>query len=73
MEFEVEQHMWLNIWNFKMLDGLAPQFTAKYATCEALWDFAPWHTLTLPTNFMEHLTFHISKLKLFLCDKQRLD
>ncbi len=30
MEFEVGQHMWLNIRDFKMLDGLAPCFLTKY-------------------------------------------
>jgi hypothetical protein len=40
MEFEVEQHMWLNIWDLKMPNGLAPQFTAKYVACEAFQDFA---------------------------------
>jgi hypothetical protein len=29
------QHMWLNIKNFKMLDGPTPYFTTKYARpCE---------------------------------------
>jgi hypothetical protein len=31
VEFEVGQHIWLNIWDFKMLDGLTPCFNAKYA------------------------------------------
>lgn len=30
MEFEVGQHVWLNIKNFKMLDGLVTCFTTKY-------------------------------------------
>lgn len=31
VEFEVGQHVWLNIWDFKMPDGLAPCFIVKYA------------------------------------------
>ncbi len=30
VEFEVGQHMWLDIQDFNMLDGLASQFIAKY-------------------------------------------
>ncbi len=30
VEFEVGQHVWLNIWDFKMLDRLAPCFITKY-------------------------------------------
>ncbi len=30
MEFKVGQHMWLNIKDFKMSDGLAPCFPTKY-------------------------------------------
>jgi hypothetical protein len=29
------------------------------------------YTLKLPTNFVAHPTFHVSKLKLFLWDNQR--
>jgi hypothetical protein len=31
------------------------------------------YSLKLLTNFVAHLTFQISKLKLFLCDKHKLD
>jgi hypothetical protein len=30
VEFEVEQHVWLNIWDFKMSNKLAPSFITKY-------------------------------------------
>jgi hypothetical protein len=30
VEFEVGQHMWLNIQDFKMPNGLPPCFTTKY-------------------------------------------
>ncbi len=66
--------MWLDIQDFKMPNGLAPCFIAKYAgPYEILHKSHPdVHTLKLLTNFVSHLTFHIS-LKLFLRDEQRLD
>jgi hypothetical protein len=30
VEFEVGQHTWINIKDFKMPDGLAPHYTTKY-------------------------------------------
>jgi hypothetical protein len=30
VEFEVKQHVWLNIQDLKMFDGLAPCFIAKH-------------------------------------------
>jgi hypothetical protein len=56
-----------------MPDGLAPFFTSKYAGFyEILHKLHPnVYTLKLSTNFVAHLTFHVSKLKLFLCDEQR--
>jgi hypothetical protein len=30
VEFKVGQHVWLNIWDFKMPKGLTPCFIAKY-------------------------------------------
>ncbi len=73
VEFEVGQHMWLNIQNFKMPNRLAPHFITKYAGLyEILHKPHPnMYTLKLPTNFVAHPTFHISKLKLFLQDNQR--
>jgi hypothetical protein len=73
VEFEVGQHVWLNIQDFKMRNGLAPCFIAKYARFhEILHKLHPnVYTLKLPSNFVAHPTFHISKLKLFLQDDQR--
>jgi hypothetical protein len=73
VEFEVGQHMWLNIWDFKMPDGLAPHFIAKYmGTYEILHKLhLNMYTLELLVNFVAHPTFHVSKLKLFLHDNQR--
>jgi outer membrane phospholipase A len=73
VEFEVGQHVWLNIQDFKMRNGLAPCFIAKYARFhEILHKLHPnVYTLKLPSNFVAHPTFHVSKLKLFLQDDQR--
>jgi hypothetical protein len=70
MEFEVGQHMWPNIWDFKMFDGLAPRFTVYYVgPYENLHKPHPnVYTLKLSTKFVTHPTFHASKLKLFLCE-----
>jgi hypothetical protein len=73
VEFEIEQHLWLNIQDFKMFDGLTLLFTTKYAgRYEILHEPHPdVHTLKLFINFVAHSTFHISKLKLFLHDEHR--
>jgi hypothetical protein len=74
VEFEVGQHVWLNIRDFKMPNGLAPCFIAKYARFYETFHkpHLDMYTLKLPTNFVAHSTFHVSKLKLFLWDDQRL-
>jgi hypothetical protein len=73
VEFEVGQHVRLNIQDFKMFNGLAPSFIAKHTRFyEILHKPHPdVCTLKLPSNFVAHPTFHILKLKLFLCDEQR--
>jgi hypothetical protein len=58
-----------------MLDGLAPLFTTKYVGLyKILHEPHPdVYTLKLFINFLAHLTFHISELKLFLHDEHRLN
>jgi len=58
-----------------MSNGLAPHTIAKYeGPYEILHKPHPdVYTLKLLVNFVAHLTFHISKLKLFLCDEQKLN
>jgi hypothetical protein len=68
VEFEVGQHMWLNIQDFKMFDGMAPRFTTTY---ERLYEILHKlhlnvYILKLPFNFVAHPTFHVFTLKLFL-------
>ncbi len=68
VEFEVGQHVWLNIQDFKMPDGMAPCFTT---TCAGLYEILHKlhlnvYILKLPTNFVAHPTFHVLTLKLFL-------
>jgi hypothetical protein len=65
--------MCLNIKDFKMPDGLAPCFPTKYV---GLYEIvAKLHfnvyTLKLLISFVAHMTFHVSKLKLFLRDEKR--
>jgi hypothetical protein len=73
VEFKVGQHMWLNIRDFKLLDGLALHFIAKYVGLyEILHKSHPnVYTLMLSIDFVAYPTFHVSNL--FLCDEQRLD
>ncbi len=73
MEFEVGQHMWLNIRDFKMPDGLAPCFPTKYVglyeiVAKLRFDV---YTLKLLTSFVAHMTFRVSKLKLFMRDEKK--
>jgi hypothetical protein len=64
VEFEVEQHVWLNIQDFKMFNGLDPRFITKYpGHYEILHKpHLDVYTLKLLANFVEHLDFCISKL-----------
>jgi len=44
VEFEVGQHVWLNIWDFKMHDGLTPCLIAKCVrSYETFHKIAPQH------------------------------
>jgi len=75
VEFEIRQHMWLNIHDFNMFNLFAPCFIAKYAgPYETLHKLhLNVYTLKLLVNFVAHPTFHVSKLKLFLHDDQTLN
>jgi hypothetical protein len=56
-----------------MPNGLAPRFIAKNARPYEILhkSHINMYTLKLPLNFVAHMTFHVLKLKLFLCDEQR--
>jgi len=56
-----------------MLDGLTPFFTTKYVRSYEILHkpHSNVYTLKLSINFVAHLTFHVSKLKLFICDEQK--
>jgi hypothetical protein len=75
VEFEVGQHVWLNIQDFKMPVGLTPRFITKYiGPYEILHKLHPdVYTLKVLVNFVAHPTFHVSKFKLILCDDQKLN
>jgi hypothetical protein len=63
IKHKIGQHVWLNIQDFKMHDGLAPCFIAKYVgPYENLHNLHPdMYTLKLSISFVAHSTFHISK------------
>jgi hypothetical protein len=65
--------MWLNIRDLKMSDGLAPCFPTKYVRLYEIVTKLHFdvYTLKLLTSFVAHMTFHISKLKLFMKDEKR--
>jgi hypothetical protein len=57
-----------------MPNGLAPQFPCQIHRALQNFAFKPhikMYTLKLLVNCVAHLTFHVSKLKLFLRDEQR--
>ncbi len=73
--FEVWQHVWLNIQDFKMPDELTPRLIEKYVRpYETFHKSHPdMYTLKLPINFVAHPTFHVLKFKLFLWNDQKLN
>jgi hypothetical protein len=56
-----------------MVEKLTPRFITKYA--ESYVIVAKLHLnvyeLKLPTSFMAHLTFHVSKLKVFFWNEKK--
>jgi hypothetical protein len=70
VEFEVGQHVLLNIQDFKMPNGLAPRFIAKYVGPYEILHKPHLNMYKLLAKFVSHPTFHILKLKLFLHDEQ---
>jgi hypothetical protein len=73
MEFKVGQHMWLNIRDLKMSNGLAPFFPTKYVRLYEIVAklYFDGYTLKLLIGFVAHMTIHVSKLKLFMRDENR--
>jgi Zn finger protein HypA/HybF involved in hydrogenase expression len=71
VEFEVGQHVWLNIYDFKMPDGHTPHFIAKYVgPYEILHKLhLDMYALKLSINFVTHSTFHVSKFKFIIKDQ----
>ncbi len=64
-----------NIQDFKMPKALASWFLLKYIKLyKVCYKLDPnVYTLLLPTTFVAHSTFHVSKLKRFNEDKRRLN
>jgi len=61
----------LNIWDFKMPDGLTPHFIAKYVALYEILHKSHFnvYTLKLSINFVAHLTIHVSKFKFTIKDQ----
>jgi hypothetical protein len=76
VEFEVGQHVWLNIWDFKMLDGMAAHFTTTYVEFYEILHKLHFNVyiLKFPNNFVALPTFHVLTLKLIMVrTKTRLE
>jgi hypothetical protein len=73
VEFKVGQHMWLNIRDLKMSDGLTSCFHTKYVRLYEIVAKLHFdvHTLKLLISFVAHMTISVSKLKLFMRDENR--
>jgi hypothetical protein len=74
IEFEIGNLVWFNIWDFKLPNALSSCFIAKYVKPYKLLykSHLDVYTLLLPTTFVAHPTFHVSKLKLFHENKKRI-
>ncbi len=72
---EVGNLVWLNIQNFKMFEAFTCHLIMKYVGPYKM--FYKFHSnvyiLLLPTMFMAHPTFHVSKLKSFHKYKKNKD
>jgi hypothetical protein len=74
IEFEIGNLVWFNIWDFKLPNALTSHFIAKYVKPYKMFYMSNLdvYTLLLPTTFVAHPTFHLSKLKLFHENKKRI-
>ncbi len=65
--------MWLNIKNFRLLEGLNHKFLGPYASSFKVLEkkLSDTYKLKLPKNLRVHPTFHVSLLKPIACDALR--
>lgn len=73
IQFEIGDLVMLNIRNFKMPKTLAAHFVPKYASPYKITHkpHPNVYTFLLPTTFVAHLTFHVSKSKPFKTNDKR--
>ncbi len=64
MKFQVGNEMWLNIKNFRLLEGLSHKFIGPYAGPFKVLEkkLSDTYKLELPENIRVHPTFHVSLL-----------
>ncbi len=65
--------MWLNIKNFRLLEGLSHKFLGPYASPFKVLEkkLSDIYKLELPENLKVHPTFHVSLLKPISRDASR--
>ncbi len=75
MNFEEGDEVWLNMKNFRLLEGLSHKFLGPYAGPFKVLEkkFPDTYKLELPKNLKVHPIFHVSLLKLIARDASRPD
>jgi hypothetical protein len=65
--------VWLNIKNFRLLEGLNHKFLGPYVSPFKVLEkkLSDTYKLKLPKNLRVHPTFHVSLLKPIACDALR--
>jgi hypothetical protein len=75
VNFEEGDEVWLNMKNFRLLEGLSHKFLGPYAGPFKVLEkkFPDTYKLELPKNLKVHPIFHVSLLKLIARDASRPD
>jgi len=73
VKFQVGDKVWLNIKNFRLLEGLSHKFLGPYAGPFKVLEkkLSNTYKLDLPENLKVHPTFHVSFLKLVARDASK--
>ncbi len=73
MKFQEGDEVWLNIKNFRLLEGLSHKFLGPYVGPFKVLEnkLSNTYKLELPENLRVHPTFHVSLLKSVSCDASR--
>jgi hypothetical protein len=75
VNFEERDEVWLNIKNFRLLEGLSDKFLGPYVGPFKMLEkkFLDIYKSELPENLRIHPTFHVSFLKLVSRDASRFN